>query len=382
MGNLKSIDIRSLYYPQIQDFNMTSRFLDFALKKSRDKSYEGDDKASPTDADEIDQRLNDELAFLIGATPEELNSPQPLPTNKTQQPIENNVKPTFATNNLLFFPQATSASIPQPQLPDISKSAFVTNNFSFIPQTTTPSILLSPLQDIAKSTFTTPNLPFAPQSTAISAPVSQSSGNFNTALPANNIPISPQTTVSSTPLLPLPDDLKNVSNNIDKRDDKPPEKPQPSGYTISVAPSDRGRKFEQFFPPKSKEQLEREALNPPRVKDPNWEDLSKPFKCEECGLRVMSKNYLELHINTKHKGIKSFACTLCSYRCAQKANLEVHMKGTHNQTEKFQCNACQVIIAQKRELGNHMKAAHGRSIYGRGKEEPLYTAIYVTFIEP
>jgi len=361
---------------------MTSRFLDFALKKGRDKSYEGDDKASSTNADEIDQRLNEELAFLIGATPEELNSPQPLPTNKIQQPIEQNFKSTFVTNNLSFFPQTTAASIPLPTLPDNSNSAFVTSNFNFIPQTTTPSIPLPPLPDISKSLFTTPNLQFSSQTSAVSAPLSLLPDTLTTPFEANNVPILPQTTVSSTPLLPLPDDLKNISNIAEKSDDKPPEKPQPSGYTISVAPSDRGRKFEQFFPPKSKEQLEREALNPPRVKDPNWEDLSKPFKCEECGLRVMSKNYLELHINTKHKGIKSFACTLCSYRCAQKANLEVHMKGTHNQTEKFQCNACQVIIAQKRELGNHMKAAHGRSIYGRGKEEPLYTAIYVTFIEP
>lgn len=78
-----------------------------------------------------------------------------------------------------------------------------------------------------------------------------------------------------------------------------------NGYTISMCPP-TNRKFEQFFPPKSKEQLEREAANPP---EPRGEDLSKPFKCEDCGVRLKAKTTLELHISSKHKGIKK----ICLY---------------------------------------------------------------------
>ena len=73
------------------------------------------------------------------------------------------------------------------------------------------------------------------QTTAVSAPLSLLPDTSKTPFAANNVPISPQTTVSSTPLLPLPDDLKNVSNIAQKNYDKPPEKPQPSVLVHYVA---------------------------------------------------------------------------------------------------------------------------------------------------
>merc|ERR1712227_1157308 len=55
---------------------MTSRLLDFALKK---KDKVDDDNSSAPGADDVDQRLNEELAFLLGSTPAELITPAESP---------------------------------------------------------------------------------------------------------------------------------------------------------------------------------------------------------------------------------------------------------------------------------------------------------------
>lgn len=267
---------------------MTSRLLEFALKRKRVSSEENEE-TKKTDPDEIDQRLNEELAFLVGDMDES--------TNQKESKISIQVNPS---------PKDVSKTMVAPKLGNVGEN------------------------------------PKNEQKSDNPGKSSEVSDNNNNKT------------------VPKTENIAGVPSNL-------------------LHPSNRA--FCVFFPPKTKEQLEKEALNPPVEKG---EDLSKPFKCEEpgCGVRLKAKTTLELHINTKHKGIKSFACNLCDHKSAQRANLNVHMKATHNQTEKFQCNFCEKQIDGKREIGNHIKTEHGRSIYGRSKMDDLFTIVYVTFIEP
>merc|ERR1719370_878362 len=70
---------------------MTSRLLDFALKK-KDNVNEDKDNLNASGADDVDQRLNEELAFLLGSTPKELIAPEDN-TLKPPKPAASPPKP-------------------------------------------------------------------------------------------------------------------------------------------------------------------------------------------------------------------------------------------------------------------------------------------------
>ena len=85
----------------------------------------------------------------------------------------------------------------------------------------------------------------------------------------------------------MENNLENSGKASDDNNNKAIPKTESNASGVpSNLPHPSNRVFCQFVPPKSQEQLEREALNPPVEKG---EDLSKPFKCEECGVRLKAK---------------------------------------------------------------------------------------------
>jgi len=58
----------------------------------------------------------------------------------------------------------------------------------------------------------------------------------------------------------------------------------------------------------------------------------KPFVCEYCDKRFMTRDKLREHIRI-HTGEKPFKCPHCDYACVQRGNLKKHINNRHKNVE-------------------------------------------------
>ena len=64
-------------------------------------------------------------------------------------------------------------------------------------------------------------------------------------------------------------------------------------------------------------------------------DISKPYKCYQCGYSSSLKSNLNQHITCVHASAKPFKCSLCNYAAAIKSNLNQHIQCVHVKTKLF-----------------------------------------------
>ena len=90
----------------------------------------------------------------------------------------------------------------------------------------------------------------------------------------------------------------------------------------------------------------------------------KPFNkrdsisfCDQCGIKVSSKESLLRHKNTIHGGNKKFKCTQCPFKCTRVDNLAIHIQSIHEGV-KYPCGQCNYKATQSGHLSQHIKKYH------------------------
>ena len=98
------------------------------------------------------------------------------------------------------------------------------------------------------------------------------------------------------------------------------------------------------------------------------EDLKiKDKKCDFCGKPFGSKQVLDRHINSVHRGLKEFSCKLCDKSYTQSHSLNYHVKIVHEgmkAEKRYKCDLCEKAFTQSHSLKDHVKKAHVVKQYG------------------
>ena len=82
----------------------------------------------------------------------------------------------------------------------------------------------------------------------------------------------------------------------------------------------------------------------------------RPWSCQTCDSKFKAKAHLQIHIQTKHKGI-FFQCNQCESQFATKASMKAHIKGKHLGL-KFKCHICSKEFTQNGALKTHIEGIH------------------------
>ncbi|XP_067616885.1 serendipity locus protein delta-like [Eurosta solidaginis] len=91
----------------------------------------------------------------------------------------------------------------------------------------------------------------------------------------------------------------------------------------------------------------------------------KIWKCEICGARARSEEYLELHMNV-HEGKSVLECKYCNKRYKRKINVIIHMQ-KHWDKKNIQCERCGLTFSEQPAYYNH-KLLH------EAEDDPLICA--------
>ena len=98
------------------------------------------------------------------------------------------------------------------------------------------------------------------------------------------------------------------------------------------------------------------------------EDLKiKDKKCDFCGKPFGSKQVLDRHINSVHRGLKEFSCKMCDKSYTQSHSLNYHVKIHHEgmkAEKRYKCDLCEKAFTQSHSLKDHQKKAHIVKQYG------------------
>lgn len=87
------------------------------------------------------------------------------------------------------------------------------------------------------------------------------------------------------------------------------------------------------------------------------------YRCHLCGTTLASKHSLEIHMISKHNGVKPFTCPFatCSKAFAQKFDLIRHVDIHHKQEIAFHCPNCSYKTHYKQCLTRHVANSHGKA---------------------
>ncbi|KAL1378584.1 hypothetical protein pipiens_015492 [Culex pipiens pipiens] len=80
--------------------------------------------------------------------------------------------------------------------------------------------------------------------------------------------------------------------------------------------------------------------------------------CDLCGSRFTKKYSLKAHIKRVHEGIRPFPCSQCSLKFSTAHRLQIHMY-THTGEKPNKCELCPQAYAQTNDLVKHVARAHG-----------------------
>ena len=78
--------------------------------------------------------------------------------------------------------------------------------------------------------------------------------------------------------------------------------------------------------------------------------------CQICGEKFCSSSYLEVHVKSKHLGVRE-PCSECGENFATKANLQRHLKEKH-QGGDIKCEFCDKTFTRKLSKESHVKKVH------------------------
>ena len=86
----------------------------------------------------------------------------------------------------------------------------------------------------------------------------------------------------------------------------------------------------------------------------------KEYVCRECDKYLSSKQSLQNHIESIHKGIIKYQCSQCEKYFTQKGHLTSHVKNIHEDLkDKVTCEICDKTVKGRDYLKFHMKMVHG-----------------------
>ena len=84
------------------------------------------------------------------------------------------------------------------------------------------------------------------------------------------------------------------------------------------------------------------------------------FKCEHCEYASKQKSHVQLHMVSKHTGLR-YNCDKCNFQTAHKKNVERHMESKHatdKKNKKYMCDICDFKTFIDRNLRIHKRKAH------------------------
>ncbi|KAL1378585.1 hypothetical protein pipiens_015493 [Culex pipiens pipiens] len=80
--------------------------------------------------------------------------------------------------------------------------------------------------------------------------------------------------------------------------------------------------------------------------------------CDLCGSRFTKKYSLKVHIKRVHEGVRPFSCSQCSLKFTTADRLQRHMY-THTGEKPYKCELCPQAYAQTNDLVKHVARSHG-----------------------
>ena len=80
--------------------------------------------------------------------------------------------------------------------------------------------------------------------------------------------------------------------------------------------------------------------------------------CPTCGVSLSSRHMLQLHINSKHLGLKE-VCSECGRTFSCPSVLLRHLKETHGGQAGGLCQHCQLTFTRMSSLYRHLAKSHG-----------------------
>ncbi|XP_050095454.1 zinc finger protein with KRAB and SCAN domains 7-like [Anopheles aquasalis] len=99
-----------------------------------------------------------------------------------------------------------------------------------------------------------------------------------------------------------------------------------------------------------------------RIHRKNHVPATKLWSCELCEKKYVTKNLLEVHMNT-HTGERPYQCTVCSKDFSSKYVLAVHMKTHSERTRNFVCTVCNASFFKRNNLVQHERIHLGLKEY-------------------
>ena len=84
-----------------------------------------------------------------------------------------------------------------------------------------------------------------------------------------------------------------------------------------------------------------------------WHSDFKSVKCDECDFVAVGNFKLKEHVSVHFQ----FQCDMCPYRSKLKDSLKYHKMEKHERKE-YKCEICGMILLSGRAFGRHMKFKH------------------------
>jgi len=81
------------------------------------------------------------------------------------------------------------------------------------------------------------------------------------------------------------------------------------------------------------------------------------YFCAECEYQSSNKNYLKLHIEKIHQGIRRYRCPQCDYKTNRQTYLYSHLLTIH-EGRRFKCDLCDFQTVQMDALHAHIRSFH------------------------
>jgi len=80
------------------------------------------------------------------------------------------------------------------------------------------------------------------------------------------------------------------------------------------------------------------------------------FSCEHCDYKVTTKKSLNIHVKTRHEGLR-YPCEQCDLKFTSKSGVSRHIMSVHMKI-RFPCEYCDYSATRLEQVKRHVKCAH------------------------